>query len=346
MKLVPVHVLGCALSLALLGVRIPGVRFRNTKLKISRRLIYSNYNMECTPTSKYRCELCNKSYSSRQNLWKHNTKFHKTETLANTSETSKITSSLPQNTSTSLQNSCKYCNKIYSRKDNLNRHMKTCKSKNIVSIKLKEKDEQIQELKSMVTNLLKSCKIHPKTLQKINNQINNNNNNTNNGTINNNVIMKFGNVNINEVLSNKQIMSILHKPFVSVEECVKMIHFNDKLPQYNNIYITNMKDDLVYVYDGTKFTTTTKSDAINDLIDNYSDQIEISFDDNKDKMTEYKIKCVENYLELINSNTEYIDQHNKKYTNFKTYKVGDVKRLIYDKSDPKKFAMVCKGIDV
>lgn len=37
--------LGCALSLALLGVRIPGVRFRNTNLKISRRLIYSNYNM-------------------------------------------------------------------------------------------------------------------------------------------------------------------------------------------------------------------------------------------------------------------------------------------------------------
>jgi hypothetical protein len=54
-------------------------------------------------------------------------------------------------------------------------------------------------------------------------------------------------------------------------------------------------------------------------------------------------------LELINSNTEYIDQHNTakpQYTNFKTYKVGDVKRLIYDKSDPKKFAMVCKGIDV
>jgi hypothetical protein len=163
--------------------------------------------------------------------------------------------------------------------------------------------------------------------------------------------MKFGNVNIKDVLSDKQIMNLLHKPFISVEECVKMIHFNDKLPQFNNIrasarYITNLKDDLVYVYDGTKFTTTTKTDTIYDMITNYTDQIELSFDDNKDKLTEYKIKCVENYLELINSNTEYIDQHNKKYTNFKTYKVGDVKRLIYDKSDPKKFAMVCKGIDV
>ena len=158
--------------------------------------------------------------------------------------------------------------------------------------------------------------------------------------------MKFGNVNICDVLSNKQIMNILHKPFVSVEECIMTIHFNDKLPQYNNIYITNLKDDLAYVYDGTKFTTSTKTDTICDLITNYSEQIEVLFDDNKDKLTDYKIKCIENYLELINSNKEYIDQHNRKYTNFKTYKVGDVKRLIYDKSDPKKFAMVCKGIDV
>ena len=107
-----------------------------------------------------------------------------------------------------------------------------------------------------------------------------------NGTINNSVIMKFGNVNIKDVLSDKQIMNLLHKPFISVEECVKMIHFNDKLPQFNNIrasarYITNLKDDLVYVYDGSRFTTTTKTDTIYDMITNYTEQIELSFDDNK-----------------------------------------------------------------
>ena len=30
----------CALSLALSGIRIPGIRFKNTKIKISKRLIY------------------------------------------------------------------------------------------------------------------------------------------------------------------------------------------------------------------------------------------------------------------------------------------------------------------
>jgi len=311
--------------------------------------------MECTPTNKYRCDICDKTYSTRQNLWKHNAKFHTNQKSpeSNLKVTPIADSSNPIVTQKSSENItkkfiCSKCDTQFKYKQGKWRHEKKCtvvKDTNLESenkslkIKLEEMETKMNE---MIAELLKMRKIHPKTLQKINNQLNN----TNNGTINNNVIMKFGNVNINDVLSNKQIMNLLHKPFVSVEECIKMIHFNDKLPQFNNIYITNMKDDLVYVYDGTKFTTTTKTDTIYDMITNYTEQIELSFDDNKDKLTEYKIKCVENYLELINSNTEYIDQHNKKYTNFKTYKVGDVKRLIYDKSDPKKFAMVCKGIDV
>lgn len=32
--------------------------------------------MECIPVKKYICNICNKEYSSRQNLWKHNSKFH------------------------------------------------------------------------------------------------------------------------------------------------------------------------------------------------------------------------------------------------------------------------------
>ena len=300
--------------------------------------------MECTSTSTHRCKVCNKSYSSRQSLCNHNSKYHNNKNIEMLQNVTKCNENVHNDVTKcnkSVTYKCTQCNKEFNNRQTKWRHMKTC-TENTASIKEEIKKELTKELTEQINNILKSAKIHPKTLQKINNQINN----TNNGTINNNVIIKFGNVNINDVLSNKQIMNLLHKPFVSVEECIKMIHFNEKLPQYNNIYITNMKDDLVYVYDGTKFTTTTKTDTIYDMITNYTEQIELSFDDNKDKLTEYKIKCVENYLELINSNTEYIDQHNKKYTNFKTYKVGDVKRLIYDKSDPKKFAMVCKGIDV
>ena len=295
------------------------------------------------------CNYCNKIYASYSSRSNHIKKYHLTESEVCQKNVKNVKLNV-KNMSKNVKNNltCEKCKKEFNSRQARWAHSKKC----VIEVdEVTELRKQMEEMKQQMTNLLKSCKIHPKTLQKINNQLNNNINNTNNGTINNNVIMKFGNVNIKDVLSDKQIMNLLHKPFISVEECVKMIHFNDKLPQYNNIrasarYITNMKDDLVYVYDGTRFTTTTKTDTIYDMITNYTDQIELSFDDNKDKLTEYKIKCVENYLELINSNKEYIDQYNKKYTNFKTYKIGDVKRLIYDKSDPKKFAMVCKGIDV
>jgi len=82
---------------------------------------------------------------------------------------------------------------------------------------------------------------------------------------------------------------------------------------YNNIFITNLKDDLAYVYDGNKFVTATKNDIIMDLINNYSEQVEISFEENRDKIPESKIKCVENYINLINNEKPYIDQHNKVY---------------------------------
>ncbi len=37
--------------------------------------------MDCIPSRKYICNICIKEYSSRQNLWKHNKKFHMIESL-------------------------------------------------------------------------------------------------------------------------------------------------------------------------------------------------------------------------------------------------------------------------
>jgi hypothetical protein len=221
------------------------------------------------------CTYCNKIYASYSSRSNHIRKFH----LDKSEECQKTVNNMSNNVKNMSNNlTCIKCKKQFNSRQARWAHDKKC----IIEVdEVTELKKQVDEMKQQITNLLKSCKIHPKTLQKINNQLNNNINNTNNGTINNNVIIKFGNVNIKDVLSNKEIMSILYKPFVSVEECVKMIHFNDKLPQFNNIYITNLKDDLAYIYNGSMFSTTTKNDAITDLINNYTDQFEISFDDNK-----------------------------------------------------------------
>jgi hypothetical protein len=120
---------------------------------------------------------------------------------------------------------CEYCKIIFTRKYNLKRHYDTCKQKIIEhnkinkqnellqqqlkesEIKMREemKEEMKEEMAAMKKQLLsimnKQCKVHPKTLQKINNTLNNNCNNTN--IIN---IVQLGNENLETVFSkNKQI---------------------------------------------------------------------------------------------------------------------------------------------
>jgi hypothetical protein len=104
-----------------------------------------------------------------------------------------------------------------------------------------ERTEDFQEvfieLKKQVSTILQEKgKIHHKTLQKINNQLTNNinnqlTNNINNGSINNgkiinNTFVKFGDVEYERILNNKQVKHILNQQFMSIEESIKLVHFN------------------------------------------------------------------------------------------------------------------------
>jgi uncharacterized Zn-finger protein len=92
---------------------------------------------------------------------------------------------------TTSEHICNRCNKEFTRKDNLARHELTCNKNNKInyiqeneilketvqkqSEKLEKQSEEIKEVKSMLMDLMnKNCKVHPKTLQKINKQLNNN----------------------------------------------------------------------------------------------------------------------------------------------------------------------------
>jgi len=200
--------------------------------------------MELKVESKvdFPCNICNKNYSSYKSLWNHNNKFHTKYIFKKTQKPSNS----PQKSSISL-NECTFCNKSFNRKDNLLRHKKTCQIKinNNKIDELEEKNKKLEEtinkLKNQVSLIIKEKgKIHHKTLQKINNQLNINNAKITNNI--NNTYVKFGDVDYEKVLNNKQIKHILNQQYQSLEESIKQIHFNEELPEYSNIFITNMKD--------------------------------------------------------------------------------------------------------
>ena len=94
---------------------------------------------------EYICNVCNKNYSSYQSLWIHNKKFHTNRIQPMTSIDFQNDSCNFQMTSSDFnqkQNDqivCEYCKKTFTRRNNLNYHIKNkCKEKD----KIEEKNDQ------------------------------------------------------------------------------------------------------------------------------------------------------------------------------------------------------------
>ena len=306
------------------------------------------------------CKLCNKMYASPSSLCNHNKKFHKNNQDNNVNNVNDNVNNNVNDKKINVNDvndkkiiKCEYCNKIYSSRFSKSNHKKICKFKNNNIIE-NNTDKKIERLENTISELkeliLQHAKIHPKTLQKINKQLINNNNSINNNSNNNtniihNTYVKFGSVQHSSVLKESAILNILNRPFESLEESIKSIHFNKDLPEYNNIYITNMKDNLAYIFNGKQFISVRKNDILDELIDNHKDQIENSFEEFKNKLSDFRIKRIEAFLDLINNDEErYIDGHNRTYTNYKVYKMDDIKMLLYNLTDAKKLEIL-KTID-
>jgi hypothetical protein len=287
---------------------------------------------------EHKCNICNKNYASKQSLWNHNNKFH------NNIISQKSAKNQSKNHPTSVKNQpiviqsvldtkhnileCKYCNKSYKHIQSRWKHEQKCK--------VKSNNDEIMELKKKLKDIE----------DKINNThqgstiTNSNNTNTlnNKGTINNNYIIAFGKEEINNILTEKEKIRILNARYKSLEESIKAIHFNDNRPEYQNIVITNMRDNLVHIFDGNKFVSQAKHGTINQLIDNHMESIEESLDNSRERLNPKTVDIIEKLIEKINDETTelYDEENDKKYLNYKNYKNDLVKLFVYNESDNKK----------
>ena len=299
--------------------------------------------VENNNTKVYRCDNCDKNYKDKTGLWYHNNKYHKQPCHQDVTKCNKISTDNDQYVTKCNKIStdnhkiniyeCKYCKKnLFNRQSRWRHEQKCINSNNNEIIELKKENA---EIKSMLAELLKSSKIHPKTLQKINkNLINGNNNTLNSGTVNNIQIVKFGSEDIKSILSTKEIKNILNCRYKAIEESIKKVHFNDDRPEYRNIYITNLRDNIAYVYNGNKFEAVQKHSIINQLIDQHMNNIEVSFEDYKDKLPERTIEILDKLIEkLQDEHTSMIDEeNNKEFKNYRMFKINEVKLMIYNET--------------
>jgi hypothetical protein len=311
-----------------------------------------------TKMDNYICNICNKVYSSYKSLWNHNKEFHKNNNnhVHNVQQKVQLCHPTVQNVQQNVllikSLTCEICNKIFNSRSTKSMHKKKCIVNNnnnnndnkIEQLEEKNKilEDTINELKKQVSTILEEKgKIHHKTLQKINNQLTNNinnNGNINNGKIINNTYVKFGDVDYQKILDNKQVKHILNQQFMSLEESIKLVHFNKDLPEYNNVFITNMRDDIGYIFNGTEFISIKKNEMLNELIDSHVKEINLSLEKHKNKLNEKYVNRLEKFLDMLNDDdTKFTDQNNQRtYPSYKAYKINSLKLLIYNSSDKKK----------
>ena len=257
-------------------------------------------NQQLTP-KKYNkltttCAICGIYFSKRCNLLRH--QRNACEPIQNLSSISE-----PNVVDINIQSqsivtepvcpmyACKHCDKPYKHTSSLYRHESKCVSDNTNGmqklvgllntqleeqrVQIQKQNEQIQQQaeqmqQQMQQQLREERAEHSKQIQKQNKQIQaliKKVGITNNiGTINNNVLLSHHDTSI-EHLTNRDYMECINRVINCIPQLIEKVHFDPKIPQNHNIYISNIKNGYVMVYNGSKWMLTDRNRAITDLID-------------------------------------------------------------------------------
>jgi hypothetical protein len=209
---------------------------------------------------------------------------------------------------------------------------------------LKEKNEKNEEIIKLQKKLLNSKRMDTKTFKAVNKILmersyrNSQNNNINSNNVINNTyqICSVGNEELVNVLTFQQKKQILNSRLCSLEKIVEIAHCGN-MNQYKNIIITNLKDNYAYKYDDAKgyFVTTPKNVLLDDVVTHRITDIEEIYDelDSANKIDPKTKKIIQDFLDKIsNQETPYF-YNETKYENYRSYKINNIKILLYNNQD-------------
>lgn len=269
------------------------------------------------------CEYCNKTYSSYQSRSNHIKRYHKHENFTISADDKQDYKLDIKNKDTNYK--CNNCNKSYKHFQSRWRHEKTCENiiENKENIEIKEMKEQMNKCENEIVelkNLLqKALKMHPKTL----NKINNNGGIINNGTMNVQIV-QLGHENLHEVLTTKQKLNILNRQAMSINDLVELINVSPEYKKYRNVCITNLQSSFGFKYSEKekKFIAVNKNELLDDLIDNRIYDIEKFYNEIELKMSADKALKIKKFIDRILNEPE-----------LKNLKKEEIKLILYNNKD-------------
>tara|TARA_B100000902_G_C27313537_1_gene919872 strand:+ start:2305 stop:3231 length:927 start_codon:yes stop_codon:yes gene_type:complete len=235
---------------------------------------------------------------------------------------------------------CSFCNKKYVHNQSLHKHLKICKEKKkdeevkesmtelvtLLNMQLQEQKEQMKEERKILNNQIKDIK---KELSKRDKQIDelikktgiNNSNNTIN--VQNNIKLLSYSDTDRSHLTDKDILKCLSHSNFCVPHLIEKVHFDINKPENHNVYISNLKNKYVMMYDGNKWNCKDRDEEISNL-----------FDDNNEVIEHRLEEWIENgkkYPDAMRKFNRYIE---KKDNDLVVNKIKDeIKLLLFNKRD-------------
>jgi hypothetical protein len=170
-------------------------------------------------------------------------------------------------------NTCKYCNRYFTRRDNLDVHIKSrCKVKFVEKQDENTilKDPVVQTMMDEMKELRKQNELLMAEVFKSKQNINNQQNidkqmNVDKQIVNNNVkLVAFGKEDMS-CITDAICKQILSKGFQSVPKLIEYMHFNNDKPEYQNIYIPNYRNNMAMIFDGDDWGLRDRDDALDQL---------------------------------------------------------------------------------
>ena len=252
----------------------------------------------------YECKCCNFStllksnYSNHLKTNKHISKSHPKVNIESTQSQPIV---IPESTSLFA---CKYCEQKFKFKQSMYRHIKYSCTKNktedltelvrLLNLQLEQQKTEFQyQIQSQTKQIDTQSKQIEKLMEKleINNTYNTNSNNTINVTNIN--LLNYKDTDTSH-LTNNDYKKCLEQASRCVLKLIEKVHFNPEKPENMNVYISNMKDKYMMMYQDNKWTLTNK-DELNTVYNHKEDLIEEWFNINKDPEME---KFFNRYVEL------------------------------------------------
>jgi len=215
---------------------------------------------------------------------------------------------------------CKHCNKEFNSRQGKWRHLKNCKEKkqdeeeknNLISLiellnqQIEEQREYMKDQNIQIIELIKKSGINIGT-QNIQQNIK---------------ILAYNNSDLSH-LTDKDYMKCLKHSNFCIPHLIKEIHFNPEKPENHNIYISNLKNNYVMIYNGSKWMLNDRDESIQSLIDDKESIIE-------QKLEEW-IENGNNYPDIMKKFNRYLE---KKENNSVLDKIkGEIKLMLFNNRD-------------